>query len=271
MEDKINTKEVGTISYPQRFLNRIEPVDDKEVNRALFSMYDSLIEPVKNIEADIDRINQNRNRIENINIRSHHSIIKFIIVYIIIFALMTAYITVIETGYEKAHDYSTRLQEKYRTWNDYYEVVNPSLYEFTHGLDAVMYPAYVSVAVVIVWYVLERKKDKEKIKVIEDSNKDIESVIARKVRAIEKEISFVPPKYRHSHALEYFVESYENSRINNLLEAVNAYDTFEHRKNVEGALLAICNILQQIAYNQAVEIEQLKGIRRDIWASEALF
>ena len=59
MEEKIVIKEVGTIANPQRFANRIEPVDDKEVNIALFSIYDWLIAPVKDIEAHVNKIRNN--------------------------------------------------------------------------------------------------------------------------------------------------------------------------------------------------------------------
>ena len=46
-------------------------------------------------------------------------------------------------------------------------------------------------------------------------------------------ITFVPPDYRTSEALEFFCNDFANGKVTNLKEAMKEYDLYCHRKSVE--------------------------------------
>lgn len=73
-------------------------------------------------------------------------------------------------------------------------------------------------------------------------------------------ISFVPPNYRYSQALEYFCYCYANGKATTLQEAVNAYDTYLHQQRMEQGqqqILATQDIILQKIRYQNIELSQL--------------
>lgn len=75
-------------------------------------------------------------------------------------------------------------------------------------------------------------------------------------------LSFVPPDYRSSAALEYFSRGFANGRLSTLQEATAAYDTYLHQQRMEQGQLELLDaqdaILRQINY-QTAEITKLKS------------
>lgn len=70
-------------------------------------------------------------------------------------------------------------------------------------------------------------------------------------------VQYVPPKYRTSDALAYFVSAYENSQVDDLKEAVNAYNEQQEHREIVGTLQGISSSLAGIAYMQLETLKQL--------------
>lgn len=247
--DSLQTRSVGRLS-------RVEAVTDPEVNRTLFEMYNSLVNPMVSIEKTLDDISETKSilianegdlsiSLSEIISRAFHLFPKmFLLVFIVIFTL--------------AH--------------------------FIEPLDMDILPALAVIAVIaaVLSFVWRYIRDNHSIATQNRRRKDICNKTADKlcnlndsledqINRIGNLLQFVPPKYRSSNALSYFVESYQNSRVDNLKEAVNAYDTYYFRKQtvqIQEQILEQerrnAEALARIEYNQLCMMDQLDGIRSDI-------
>ena len=70
--------------------------------------------------------------------------------------------------------------------------------------------------------------------------------IKQLIQAIDIPIQMVPPDYQYSDAIEYFCNCYINGRVHTLQEAIDAYDTYLHRRKMEHAQEVIHNDQEQI-------------------------
>ena len=245
-------------------LARIEPVQDPEVNRALFTMYNNLIEPLAQIErthSEIIETEQTIGRTAGIISFSFSNALKHavrlfpklaVVIFIVLFA-MTKFIAALE-------DLKT--------------------------VTAFKIIAVTAVTIALIWAfcaeaVSSATRERNR-KAIHDRAVDalakLEDSLKWQVSQIREVIMFVPPKYRFSEALRYFVESYSNSRIDNLKEAVNAFDTYYFRSQtiqMQREMLEKqqenSELMQAIAYNQLCMMGQLGSIQRDIWLSGGIF
>ena len=168
-----------------------------------------------------------------------------------------------------------------RFWNHYYllseklvfGLVEPTSLPFILGiLQALLFFAVwlggiwlTSIPIAIVLVVLKNRSHKSKIAKIEAEIEELELSIKNKIDDISDVVVFVPPAYRYSEALSYFVDSYANSRVSNLKEAVNCYDTFIHRRKLEDGFGKIEAALSYLVYQQQIQNEHLERISRWIW------
>ena len=250
---RMNTLDIKKSAH----ISRVESVADPEVNKALFQLYSNLVEPLHGIEQTLDRISSEEATLASndgdvllpMSTVIAHAVHVFPKVYLLVFIVIFALAHVVE------------------------------------ALDMDILPALILFAVIaavvsFVWcYVkdtaMAASRNKERKKAYDDAfrklselNRDLDEQVDR----IKTVLQFVPPKYRFSDALRYFVESYQNSRVDDLKEAVNAYDTYYFRSQTVQMQQKLLEQerqngrrLDQIAYNQLCMMEQLDGIRRDLW------
>ena len=248
---------------------RIESVDDPVVNNTLFSLYSHLIAPLENIECTRREIETKQDKILDINLilsnsfrRTMGTNIPLGILYILSLILVAFW--------NESSPYLV-LASKYCVLCD-----NILGYLEAFGIGRLLgviayivllfggfylFPLPISIALVCIKNMFYRIK----ISKIKNDIDDLEKEINNKVDAISDVVMFVPPSYRFSGALSYFVDSYANSRVNNLKEAVNSFDTFKHRMNVEKGLFNIENALRSIEYQQYIQNENIEYIRKRIW------
>lgn len=90
----------------------------------------------------------------------------------------------------------------------------------------------------------------------------LQAELDMRLNDLDMPLSFVPPDYRSSMALEYFYRGFANGRVHTLQEATAAYDTYRHQQRMEQGQLELLNaqdaILRQISY-QTSEIAKLKS------------
>lgn len=245
-------------------LARIEPVQDPEVNRALFTMYSNLIEPLAQIErthGEIIETEETIARTEHGTKISMSAVLEKAIKPSIILAIVLFVIQFIMASCIEAFG-------DLRT-------VTALIISTVGGLILSLIGAYCVEAS----HHSAREKRRKKIheEAVETLVK-LEDSLKWQVGRIREVIMFVPPKYRFSEALRYFVESYSNSRVDNLKEAVNAFDTYYFRSQslqTQNAILQKLDenneLLGMVAYNQLCMMGQLNGIQRDIWLSGGIF
>lgn len=84
---------------------------------------------------------------------------------------------------------------------------------------------------------IARQDIKECAKIFEEMDFKIEQL----TQIIAIPIQMVPLDYQYSEAIEYFCNSYINGRVQTLQEAMDAYETYLHRKKMEHAQEVIHN------------------------------
>lgn len=261
-------------SRPLTPISRIEAVDDPNVNNALFTLYGNLIEPLSNIETMMAIISVAKQTKDECGTAVTYSraetaagaLLKIPKIFIILtVSIIIFYGTVINWILEKFNPP---------------KILNPIL-------DPPLPMAFLffAIASVVISFATEFMKASSAVAAKNKSRKEsydkaiktlaqVEPDLKQQVFQIKDVIRFVPPKYRFSDALRYFVESYTNSRVDNLKEAVNAYDTYHFRGQtleVQQQLLEQerrnSELLADIRYEQLVIMQQLDSIRDDVWLS----
>ena len=81
---------------------------------------------------------------------------------------------------------------------------------------------------------------------LENEIKDYEDQRNEIVLAIKDYICYCPPAYRYSSALSYFVDSYLNTRVSNLQEAVRTFDEHKRSQDMMNAMRCIYSVLGDI-------------------------
>lgn len=258
------------------FISRIESVTDTDVNNALFTLYGNLVEPLANIENMIATISVARKTQEECGTVISYSrpqtafnALKKVPRNFIIFSIFMIII------------YSTLGNWILNNFN------TPKILDLI--IDPPMTQAFVVFFIIstVLTFAMEflntsynvgeqNKTRKEEYDKATNIIAQWEPELKQQVHRIQETIQFVPPKYRFSAALSYFVEAYRNSQVDNLKEAVNAYETYyfrqlaletqqqlleQERKNGE--------LLSGIYFEQLVTMQQLDSIRGDIWLSSA--
>lgn len=258
-------------------ISRVESVDDSNVNRALFTLYKNLVEPLANIENMIAAISTARKTQEECGTvitysrpqtaaralrKTPRNFIILTIFMIIIYGTIGNWII-----------------ENYNTPKILDPILDPPMPEIfvIFAIISLVITLAVEFLVISSDVADQNKSRKEAYDKATDIIAQLEPDLKQQMLNIKDAIQFVPPQYRFSEALHYFVDSYINSRVDNLKEAVNAYETHyfrcqtleiqqqlkeQERKNGE--------LLADIYYQQLVTLQQLDSIRSDIWLSSAL-
>ena len=99
----------------------------------------------------------------------------------------------------------------------------------------------------------------------------LQQQIQTTINNIKHAIVFVPPAYRTSDALSYFVKAYHNSRVDNLKEAVNAYEMHLEAEHTRSLLHQQIEALTNIQFQNAIMIDQLDSLRSDVWFSNVIY
>lgn len=103
----------------------------------------------------------------------------------------------------------------------------------------------------------------------------LQSEIDGRIRAMSDALSYVPPDYRFSMAIDHFCQSYANQKADSLKEAVNLFDVYMHQQKMEQKQQEILDVehrkLSELTY-QSAQLEkmnrEIKQIRRDVdWMS----
>lgn len=257
----------------QMQLPRLEAVDEPEVNKALFTLYNGLIEPLADIERTASEISSARQVLAECSRPVTYSpagtAMNALKKIPKTFLIMTAALGLF---------YSTAINwliedSGFKTPEILEPVLNPTL---TGALEciavlSILLSFFTEFKTALSSVHAENKHRKEAYGNAAASLSRLEPELERQVSRIKNAIQFVPPKYRFSDALRYFVDSYSNSRVDNLKEAVNAYDTNYFRslsvrmqQQMMGQLQQNTQLLQDIAFQQLANARQLSSIQEDI-------
>lgn len=260
----------------QTLPSRIEAVTDPEVNKELFTLYHNLIAPLTNIEKTAAEISTANRTIAECSGTVTYSLadtftdalLKIPKTFVIMTVCLSIfYGTVInwlieDSGFNIPGILEPVLDPGITESLICFAVLSTILClftEFKHTISAVN---------------SENKNRKKAYESAVASLSRLEPDLKQQIFRIRDVIQFVPEKYRSSDALKYFVDSYCNSRVDNLKEAVNAYDTHLFRSLTEDAQQQILGQLEQnndllrdIRYQQLVTAQQLESIQGDIWLS----
>ncbi len=109
------------------------------------------------------------------------------------------------------------------------------------------------------------------IPMLENEIKDYEDQRNEIVLAIKDYICYCPPAYRYCSALSYFVDSYLNTRVSNLQEAVRTFDEHKRSQDMMNAMRCIYSVLEDIKAEQIRTNEQLAFLQASVWEANFLF
>lgn len=211
-------------------LKRMEPTDDKESNKKLFEMYANLVKPLKSIENKMAACE--KLRYQGYLVRSKKENYVVILVLAVVLFIMSL-IVLSNLNIDK-------------------------IYPFMHQYPLLENVLFLSMLISVIGSFIiciavsnseDRKKQKE-LSDLENKFNDLRNEINSDIKILEPYLQYVPPAYRSSHALGYFVDSYINVRVENLSEAVKAYDNYVHQQNVQQGFKQIDARLREISYMQ---------------------
>lgn len=233
---------------------RIESADDPALNRELFSLYKKVIKPLQTLENLVGQQSNLQNEVnENTGFQPFLLPLNgFIAFYLVGWLISTAVILYKE--------------QTSQAWLDF-EGKNMAL-TIIIWLAA---PLLVYFLLMLIFSIIETTTCNAKVPGLKKALADVNHKIDVCTQHLAPAMAYVPPEYRFSAAIDYFVKSYENSRVDNLKEAVNLYDTYQYRNDVTNKLDQIHSDLQMIAFNQRLMMGQLSAIAADIWFSNMIF
>lgn len=271
-ETHLKTQTQNAVEPMSRINTRIEAVDDPKINKALFSIYEKLIEPFKKIEAKVTRINNLQGAIEENKEYTKCSFER--ILYFskyIFFPLLIINIIIVSINMD--NEILLRkflpLEALFEFLIDNYDTTFLDLLYFAYCF--LFHPIFLSffiIGIIVITVNIIHKFQNEKYQKEID---EIMPIVNSEMEDISEVACFIPPNYRYSDALDFFVEAYANSKVDNLKEAVNLYDTNEYRQNMLDYQAEMVEWTKAIAFAELEQAEQLKNIRNDIWLSEILF
>lgn len=232
-ETHLKTQTQNAVEPMSRINTRIEAVDDPKINKALFSIYEKLIEPFKKIEAKVTRINNLQGAIEENKEYTKCSFER--ILYFskyIFFPLLIINIIIVSINMD--NEILLRkflpLEALFEFLIDNYDTTFLDLLYFAYCF--LFHPIFLSffiIGIIVITVNIIHKFQNEKYQKEID---EIMPIVNSEMEDISEVACFIPPNYRYSDALDFFVEAYANSKVDNLKEAVNLYDTNEYRQNM---------------------------------------
>lgn len=247
----INTQNQTESELSSKIDMRIETVNDPRINKALFSLYEQLIEPLKQIEVKISRVNDLQKAIDNNEYYAKHTFSHMMCFTKHFFVpLMILNIVIIGMMGKSDNELLGAIYSPLVYFWDHY------LYEH-NDLDYVLLiyllvvrPALTAIIPKWLTEVVINKKHTTQNKKYQIEIDELMPTINRDVDDISKAVCFVPSNYRYSQALSFFVDAYANSKIDNLKEAVNLYDTNKYRQCMLDYQKRTVELLQTIAFSE---------------------
>ena len=199
------------------FTGRVDSTDDRAANNALFSMYKSLIQPVREIEGYTYKINIETDRLNHLKgeiyVSGFPKFVKIVLFVLLMLAVLNQLV--------------------------YNPTFEGPMTELDHaGKDKLLWAILIVTCILIPIagvillqcvfkavrkHFIRRKNDKI-IPGVEDSITKLKGERENLTRSVADQIRYVPPAYRTSKALTTFCEAYNNSKVDNLKEAVAFYD-----------------------------------------------
>ncbi|SHH14129.1 zinc-ribbon domain-containing protein [Butyrivibrio fibrisolvens DSM 3071] len=243
------------------FANRVESVDDLKLNDCLFTLYKKLISPVSKIEHLTIAIQNNECEIaakkayegetpSGSEYLSRFFISLFVAPVVTIFAALILGVIGLIFGAELTSSFCWLLY-----WLSLILLTIVPLKIKYRKISRTTMSRY----------------NNHDIPILENEIKDYENQRNKIVLAIKDYICYCPPAYRHSSALSYFVDSYTNTRVNNLQEAVRAFDEHKRSQDVLNAMKCIYSVLEDIRAEQIRTNEQLASLQASVWAANFIF
>ena len=264
MDNRLQTNYDSNRQYTAR--TRVESSNDPQLNRLLFQIYNALIPQVQNIEDAVVGIGEHNKRITEL--RNHdfipHALV--IIMKVVLYIPIAYLLSPITDGIALAVCHSLQ--------NNGHDILG-ALFQFTLWIvflivDAVIANIVGNLLHSVINKALRPQKQPE-INKEEQSIAALKDNIQQTINMIRNEITFVPPAYRNSDALTYFVNAYQNSRVDNLKEAVNAYEAHLEAEKTRSLLHQQIDALTNIQFQNAIMINQLEALRSDVWLSNVIY
>lgn len=252
-----------------RINTRIEAVNDPKVNKILFSLYEKMVEPYRRIEAKISRVNDLQMEIDENNESIKNSICSFFYIFFrsIIPVLILNFIFIMVIGFIFGNDTSDKI---FHIIYPFYSLVITNetfLTVYCYLANPIIFAAVcVGLFIIIMNLVYNHQNEKNQKEIDE-----LTPVINKEIYDLSEVSCYIPPDYRYSKALDFFVNAYSNSKVDNLKEAVNLFDTNEYRENMLYYQQKLCELQEEILYVELEQLNQLNSLSRDVWFSEVLF
>lgn len=248
----------GYGSQKSQYNTRIESSADPAVNKRLFQIYEVLIPPVRNIENAVNDIETHKERIRQLE--NHNFVPKFLDLVIKIVLFLVA-LFVLHPLTDTIVNWISGM------FNGFLGVITWFLGML---LSLLLFVIIAFIAGEIVHNMINKSLGPQKQPEIKKENLEIAALqqqIQSTINNIKHAIVFVPPAYRTSDALSFFVRAYHNSRVDNLKEAVNAYEMHMEAEHTRSMLKEQIKVLQDIQFQNAIMLDELDSLRSDIWLS----
>ena len=249
-------------SQKTQYNTRIESSADPAVNKRLFQIYEVLIPPVRNIEKAVNDIESHKERIKQLE--NHNFVPKFLDIAIKVVLFFVALFVL--------HPVTDTIVY----WiSDMFEGFLGIITELVGLLLSLL--VFIIIAFIVselIHNMLNKALSPQKQPEINKEKQEVAALqqqIQSTVNNIKHAIAFVPPAYRTSDALSFFVRAYHNSRVDNLKEAVNAYEMHMEAEQTRALLKEQINILQDIQFQNAIMLDELDSLRSDIWLSNYIY
>lgn len=243
------------------FKDRIDSVEDKDINDHLFTLYAKLVPPVSEIESLSASINQKSAEIEDAK-RFRFYKLPFITIAV---TVLVWWYCASQYGETDHLPFIFRPLETATFQSDLFSL---TIWSIIYG---VVTNLVLSALFSIILFLVKRNTIPTLQNEIGAANQR-RLTIANNLRDY---ICYVPPAYRFAAALSYFVDSYRNTRVSNLKEAVREYDAYARHNQLQESIsnmqAMIYEGLSQIMTIQLQTQEQLASINASVWASNFMF
>ncbi|HJC42795.1 MAG TPA: hypothetical protein H9756_03810 [Candidatus Mediterraneibacter gallistercoris] len=248
----------GYGSQRTQYNTRVESSADPEVNKRLFRIYEILIQPIHDIENAVNNIESHKERIKQLE--NHNFVPKFLDLAIKVVLFLVALFVL--------HPLTDTIVYWISDMFDGFLGIITELLGLLLSLFVFVIIAFI--AGEIVHNMINKSLGPQKQPEIKKENLEIAALqqqIQSTINNIKHAIVFVPPAYRTSDALSFFVRAYHNSRVDNLKEAVNAYEMHMEAEHTRSMLKEQIKVLQDIQFQNAIMLDELDSLRSDIWLS----
>lgn len=272
------------------FADRVESSKDKAVNDYLFTLFAKLVKPVKRIEQDESKISEYQDKIEDLKVKKPIHI-HYKLLLIIAVALSVLLIIVTQNRLrvmEENPDFQGLVAAYYDNNCSFSNLDCSGINIFDKFFISYAHPNGDSAAVILfqtfllpplIFFILglcaqiillkakgnaAYAKALTQIPAIEQQLKDVHEDESKVINAISEYICFCPPSYRSSSALAYFVDSYRNTRVSNLQEAINKYDEYLRHEELINAQMTVCTLLNRIAFNTETLYSQMRDMSNQL-------